>query len=75
MSLDFCNDQPGRLVALIIVAPILFYKGLKYNDLFIIVFSIVLFLWDLYWLLTSKPNSYIDKSEETNNLDEENIQN
>ena len=35
MDLDFCNDQPGRLVALIIVAPILFYKGLKYNDLFI----------------------------------------
>ena len=58
-----------------IVAPILFYKGLKYNDLFIIAFSIVLFLWDLYWLVTSKPNSYIDKSEETNNLDEENIQN
>ena len=75
MNLDFCNDQPGRLVALIIVAPILFYKGLKYNDLFIIAFSIVLFLWDLYWLVTSKPNSYIEKNENANNLEEVNTEN
>lgn len=58
MDFEFYNDQPGRIIALIIIVPILFYKGIKYNDLFIILFSIILFLWDLYWLLTSKPNSY-----------------
>ena len=57
MKFNLSNDQPGRLCAVFIVAPILFYKGLQYNDFFIILFSIVLFLWDLFWICTSEPNT------------------
>lgn len=51
----FKTDQPGRLIAVFIIAPILAYKALKYHDTFIGVFSIVLFIWDLYWLLYAEP--------------------
>lgn len=56
MKLDFCNDQPGRLLAVCVISPILLYKGNMYNDYFILLFALVLFFWDLYWLCTSKPN-------------------
>jgi hypothetical protein len=55
-SFEFCNDQPGRLLAVFIIAPILMIKGLHYNDYFIISFSLILFIWDLYHIIYSKPN-------------------
>lgn len=48
------TDQPGRVLAVLVFAPLIFYKGCKYQDLFLIIFAILLFVWDLYWL-TSKP--------------------
>lgn len=48
----FGTDQPGRILAVFVLAPLIFMKGLKYKDVFLIVFAVVLFLWDLYWLLT-----------------------
>ena len=56
---EFCNDQPGRVIAVLIIAPILFMKGYDYNDKFIMMFSIILFIWDFYWLAFTKPNVYI----------------
>lgn len=49
------SEQPGRLLALIFFAPILYYKGYKYNDRFIILFSIILFFWELLWIVNYKP--------------------
>ena len=49
------TDQPGRVLAVFVIAPILLYKGMKYKDYFILLFAIILFLWDLYWLLTKPP--------------------
>jgi len=46
------NDQLGRLIAVFIIAPILLVKGLYYKDTFIQIFALLLFIWDLYWLLT-----------------------
>ena len=49
------SDQPGRFVAVFVVAPILFFKGKHYKDWFILIFAIVLFLWDLFWILRRPP--------------------
>lgn len=49
------SDQPGRIIAVFIVAPILLYKSCKYNDMFILIFSIILFVWDMYWLIIEPP--------------------
>lgn len=49
------TDQPGRVLAVFVVSPILLFKGLKYKDYFIIIFAIILFFWDLYWILTKPP--------------------
>ena len=57
MNFNFCNDQPGRLFAVFIISPILFFKGVFYNDIFIVFFSIILFFWDLYHILYTKPNN------------------
>lgn len=43
-TFEFCNDQPGRLLAVFLFAPILI---------------LILFLWDLYHILYTKPNILI----------------
>jgi len=49
------TDQPGRVIAVFVISPVLFYKGYIYNDYFILLFSIILFCWDLYWLVCKSP--------------------
>jgi hypothetical protein len=49
------TDQPGRILAVFVISPILLWKGLQYKDWFIILFAVVLFGWDLYWLLMKEP--------------------
>ena len=61
MKFNLCNDQPGRLIAVFIISPILFLKGIFYNDIFIVFFSIILFFWDLYHILYTKPNYDLNK--------------
>ena len=51
------TDQPGRVVACFIVAPVLAQKGLYYEDRFIVSFSVLLFAWDMYWLMKHPPKS------------------
>jgi hypothetical protein len=55
----FFTDQPGRVLAVTVVSPLLMYKGIQYNDNFIVSFAIILFLWDLYWILFSPPKESI----------------
>jgi hypothetical protein len=45
------TDQPGRILAVFVFAPTLFYKSIVYKDKFIRRFAELLFIWDLYWLL------------------------
>jgi hypothetical protein len=49
------SDQPGRIIAVFFVAPILLYKSHKYRDISIFFFSIILFSWDMYWLICEPP--------------------
>ena len=51
------TDQPGRILAVFVIAPILLYKGYIYQDKFIIAFAVILFFWDLYWLFTQPARS------------------
>ena len=53
----FTSDQSGRILAVFLVAPILFSKGIIYNDEFIIIFAVILFLWDLHWLCVKPPKT------------------
>lgn len=49
------NDQPGRVLAVFVCAPMLACKAYRYNDVEIGVFSFLLFSWDLFWLLYAAP--------------------
>lgn len=51
------TDQPGRWLAVLVFAPLIFYKGLRYKDKFLIAFALILFLWDAYWLMTQPPRA------------------
>ena len=51
------TDQPGRIVAVFVVSPLLLQKGIAYEDTFIKAFALVLFSWDLWWLLRAAPRS------------------
>ncbi len=50
------TDQPGRVLAVFLFGPTIVYKGFKYNkDAFLIIFGILLILWDAYWLAFKEP--------------------
>ena len=50
------SDQPGRVIAVFVVSPVLAHKGfVVYQDVFLQTFSVVLFVWDLWWLLRKPP--------------------
>ena len=49
------TDQPGRVIAVCVVSPLLAYKGIMYDDTFIKGFSILLFSWDLWWIVAKHP--------------------
>lgn len=51
------TDQPGRVLAVFVLAPIILYKGIHYDDPFLVLFAIMLFFWDLYWLLIKPAKS------------------
>ena len=51
------TDQPGRILAVFVLAPILFFKSVEHNDAFIHSFAVLLFTWDLYWLIRLPPRS------------------
>ena len=51
------TDQPGRVLAVFVFGPIILWKGMhtyKY-DWFLIIFAILLILWDLWWLCQKPP--------------------
>jgi hypothetical protein len=49
------TDQPGRVLAVLVVAPYLAYRGLRCGDPLLVAIGVVLFAWDLYWLLHREP--------------------
>ena len=51
------TDQPGRIFAILIFSPLLIYKGGIYEDYILILLGILLFLWDLYWIINYPPKS------------------
>jgi hypothetical protein len=48
------TDQPGRVLAVFVFGPLLIYKSQKYGDFFLLMFGVLLIVWDLFWLL-NKP--------------------
>lgn len=52
----FKTDQPGRVIAVFVISPLLAYKGYIYKDIFISSFAVTLFIWDIYWM--KKPPRY-----------------
>ena len=53
--IKYLNDQPGRILAVFIFSPIIYKKSLKYKDKFLKLFSLSLFFWDLFWLISQRP--------------------
>ncbi len=51
------SDQPGRIVAVFVVSPILAHKSFAYSDPFLGAFAAALFAWDLWWLLSAPPRT------------------
>jgi len=43
--------QPVRILAVFVISPMLFYKGIIYKDVVIQSCAVLLFTWDLYWLI------------------------
>ena len=52
---DKLTDQPGRVLAVVFVAPYLAYRGLRCGDPLLVAIGAALFAWDLFWLLCRAP--------------------
>ena len=53
------TDQPGRVLAILVFAPYLGKAGIDYKDKFLLFFGILLFIWDLFWIIMY-PSKKID---------------
>jgi len=49
------REQPGRLFGMFFFSPYLFYKGLVHKDLSLRIFAVLLFIYELYWVLFYQP--------------------
>ena len=54
-ELHSLTDQPGRWAAVCVFAPWLLWRGAVHGDVGIAAFSVLLFSWDLYWLVVMPP--------------------
>tara|TARA_B100001564_G_C20083568_1_gene421606 strand:- start:148 stop:336 length:189 start_codon:yes stop_codon:yes gene_type:complete len=50
------TDQPGRIFAVIFLGPFFIYKGIIYNDIIFILLGIIFILYELFWIVSHKPN-------------------
>lgn len=49
------SDQPGRFLAVTVFAPTILHKAWIYKDVQMGVFGVMLWVWDMYWLLNKNP--------------------
>ena len=52
------SEQPGRLAAVFVFAPMLYHKAMKYQDNHLLILSVLLFAWDGMWLF-AEPKSVV----------------
>lgn len=67
MNITF-SEQPGRLVAIILIAPYLIYCGYIYNNIYLIVLGIIFMIYEIFWVIFYKPKT-IDFNLESDNID------
>lgn len=48
------TDQPGRIVAIVLLAPYLFTLGTKYDDVSLKLLAFGFVVYELFWVLCSK---------------------
>lgn len=56
------TDQPGRVLAVFVLSPIIAWKAYCYSDWFLAVFAFALFAWDLMWLIRGVPAQDCDRA-------------
>jgi membrane-bound ClpP family serine protease len=66
------SEQPGRIFAIIFLAPYLIYCGYNYNNLILIIIGIVFFFYEIFWVIFYKPKTIelvnVIPIQENNNL-------
>jgi len=61
---SFCNDQPGRALAIFVFSPLLLYRAYTHKDMYIGIFAVILFVWNMYFMIYTRPNrSYYGDSD------------
>ena len=61
---SFCNDQPGRALAIFVFSPLLLYRAYTHKDMYIGIFAVILFVWNMYFMMYTRPNrSYYCESD------------
>ena len=67
---SFCNDQPGRALAIFVFSPLLLYRAYTHKDMYIGIFAVILFVWNMYFMMYTRPNrSYYGDSDYDSDYD------
>ena len=61
------SEQPGRYFAVIVVGPVLIYKGIHYDDYLLLVFGIIFMIYEMLWIQFAKPKEI--KTDSTEEVD------
>jgi len=49
------TDKYGRLFGVLILSPYLVYCGYIYNNNILLIFGVLLFIYELFWICNSGP--------------------
>lgn len=66
------NDEIGKIIVIIIIAPILLYKSFILEDLLLGVLGVLLFIYDFYWFYQyskKKKVTVVNEEKDEVNLD------
>ena len=67
---SFCNDQPGRALAIFVFSPLLLYRAYTHKDMYIGIFAVILFVWNMYFMIYTRPNRpYYGDSDDDSDYD------
>ena len=53
------TDQPGRVFAIIFLAPFLINCGYKYDNVLLILIGIIFFIYELFWIIFYEPKKIL----------------
>ena len=67
----YFSDEIGKIIVILILAPIILFKAFLYQDLTLGVVGVLLFIYDFFWYYKYKSEQKEDKLNSDKNMEQD----